>query len=166
MAKSSSTPQSLGMRHFIAYFFMLSGCAPAPPVARPSSAPPVALRPGQAAFESTCATCHQASGLGIPGNFPPLAGSEWVLGKPDIPIAIVLRGLQGALKVRGNSYSNTMPPHRDLLKDEQIAAILTYVRSSWGNSAGPVTAAQVAGVRKRVGPGEPLWQAELDKFRP
>ena len=119
------------MRQFIAYFFVLVGCAPAPPVAPPSSAPPpVALRPGQAAFETTCATCHQASGLGMPGTFPPLAGSEWVLGKPEIPIAIVLRGLQGPLKVGDNHYSNSMPPHRDLLKDEQIAEILSYVRSS------------------------------------
>jgi mono/diheme cytochrome c family protein len=102
----------------------------------------------------------------MPGTFPPLAGSEWVLGKPEIPIAIVLRGLQGPLKVGQSNYSSSMPPHKDLLKDEQIAEILTYVRSSWGNSAGAITSAQVARIRKRAGAGGPWSQAELDKFRP
>ncbi|MBX3171119.1 MAG: cytochrome c [Candidatus Eremiobacteraeota bacterium] len=101
------------------------------------SASPAGLKPGQAAFESTCAACHQASGMGVPGTFPPLAGSEWVNGAPEVPIAVVLRGVQGAFKVAGMNYSGSMPSHRDTLKDDQIAEILTYVRSSWGNSAAP-----------------------------
>lgn len=151
------------MRKVIAYLF-LAGCSAAPPTP-PTTAQvtPATLQPGQAAFESTCAVCHQASGSGVPGTFPPLAGSEWVNGPPEIPIAVVLRGAQGSFKVGGMTYSGSMPPHRDTLKDDQIAEILSYVRSSWGNSASPVTAAQVATLRKSHAQGEPWSEAELRK---
>ena len=148
------------MRYAIA--LLLVGCSSAPaPVPSATAAPPVVLTPGQAAFESTCAVCHQASGSGVPGTFPPLAGSEWVRGKAEVPIAVVLRGLQGPLKVGGMSYAGSMPPQP--LDDAQIAEILTYVRSSWGNDAGPVTAAEVSKVRARVGKGDPWSEEALKK---
>jgi mono/diheme cytochrome c family protein len=94
-----------------------------------------------------CAACHQASGMGVPGAYPPLAGSEWLLNNPEVPIRIVLHGLQGAITVKNTSFNSAMTPFGDQLSDEQIAAIITYERSSWGNSASKITAEQVASVR-------------------
>lgn len=96
-----------------------------------------------------CAPCHQPSGMGTPGTFPPLAGSEWVTAEgPGRIIRIVLNGLTGPIEVAGQQYNNTMLPWRDTLKDEEIAAVLTFIRSEWGNKAPPVTPDQVAKVRE------------------
>jgi len=95
---------------------------------------------------AVCAACHQQNGEGLPGAFPPLAGSEWVTGDPKITIAIVLRGLQGPITVKGQSYNGAMVPWA-ALSDAQIASVVTYVRSSWGNTASAVTATDVAAVR-------------------
>ncbi len=96
---------------------------------------------------ATCSACHQANGQGVPGAFPPLAGSEWVNGKGDIPIAIVLHGLQGPLTVKGQKYNGVMAPWGTTFNDDQIAAVVTYIRSQWGNKAPAVTKADVARVR-------------------
>jgi len=94
-----------------------------------------------------CAVCHQSTGLGMPGAYPPLAGSEWLLNNPEVPIRIVLRGAQGSITVKGSSFNSAMTPFGDQLSDAEIAAVLSYERSSWGNNASPITAAQVATVR-------------------
>ena len=94
-----------------------------------------------------CAACHQASGLGVPGAYPPLAGSEWLLNNPEVPIRIVLHGLQGPMTVKNTAFNNAMNPFADQLSDAEIAAVITYERSSWGNSASKITAEQVAAVR-------------------
>jgi mono/diheme cytochrome c family protein len=94
-----------------------------------------------------CAACHQATGLGVPGAYPPLSGSEWLLNNPEVPIRIVLHGLQGPITVKNTSFNNAMTPFGDQLSDAEIAAIITYERSSWGNSASKITAEQVASVR-------------------
>jgi mono/diheme cytochrome c family protein len=94
-----------------------------------------------------CAACHQASGMGVPGAYPPLAGSEWLVNNPEVPIRIVLHGLQGPITVKGTSFNSAMTPFADQLNDAEIAAIITYERSSWGNSASKITAEQVASVR-------------------
>jgi mono/diheme cytochrome c family protein len=94
-----------------------------------------------------CAACHQATGLGVPGAYPPLAGSEWLLNNPEVPIRIVLHGIQGSITVKGTGFNNAMTPFADQLSDAEIAAIITYERSSWGNSASKITAEQVASVR-------------------
>ncbi|HXC25819.1 MAG TPA: cytochrome c [Gemmatimonadaceae bacterium] len=94
-----------------------------------------------------CAVCHQQTGLGMPGAYPPLAGSEWLLNNPEVPIRIVLHGLQGPITVKGSSFNNAMTPFGDQLSDAEIAAVISYERSSWGNSAPAITAAQVASVR-------------------
>lgn len=94
-----------------------------------------------------CALCHQATGLGLPGAYPPLAGSEWLLNNPEVPIRIVLKGVQGAITVKGTSFNNAMTPFGEQLSDAEIAAVISYERSSWGNNASPVTAEQVAAVR-------------------
>lgn len=96
---------------------------------------------------ATCAACHQANGQGIPGGFPPLAGSEWVTGKADVPIAIVLHGLQGPITVKGQPYNGVMSPWGTTFSDQEIANVVTYIRSQWGNKAPAVTSADVARVR-------------------
>ena len=99
------------------------------------AAPPGVSAPGAVVFAQNCAACHQASGKGIPGAFPALAGDKFVVGNPAAPIAVVLNGRGG------------MPTFRDELNDAQIAAALSYVRSAWGNKAPPITPAMVAKLR-------------------
>jgi mono/diheme cytochrome c family protein len=97
-------------------------------------------------FTTKCVACHQATGLGIPGVFPPLAGSEWVLGSDKVLVQIPLHGITGTLQVKGASYHGTMPPF-DTLSDAEIAAVLTYVRSHFSNGAPAVSPTTVAAGR-------------------
>jgi mono/diheme cytochrome c family protein len=108
---------------------------------------------GRRLFADTCAKCHQPDGHGVSGQYPPLVGSEWVLASgPTRMIRIVLDALQGPVKVKGVDFNNTMTPWRDTLTDQQIAAVITYVRTQkdWGNRASPVTPAEVAEIRKKT----------------
>lgn len=117
-------------------------------------------------YAEVCAVCHQASGLGLEGAFPPLAGSEWLNGRPDVPIAIVLHGLQGPITVKGKPYNGAMMAWAAVLNDDDLAATLTYARSQWGNRAAPVTAAQVRAVRARFASRTtPFTAAELKAFK-
>lgn len=141
--------------------------AASPAAASPAGATTVAAdAPGDpklgAEKYAVCQTCHQADGNGVAGAFPPLAGSEWVTGDPAIPIRIVLHGLQGEITVKGTKYNAMMMPWKDALSDAEIAAVLTYERSTWGNKAAPVTAAQVAAVRAATASRTTQWTvAEL-----
>src|SRR4051812_30039339 len=109
-----------------------------------------------------CVGCHQATGLGQAGTFPPLAGSEWVLApNPSRVIRIVLNGLQGPVQVAGNEYNNNaMVPWKDILDDQKIADVLTYIRADWGNKAPPVTPAQVKKVREKAQNRDTQWTAD------
>ena len=114
-------------------------------------APPLAAGAavdGAAIFASHCAACHQATGAGLPGVFPPLAGSDWVAGKEATLIAIVLHGINGPLTVEGKLFNGAMPTFQAQLQDAEVGAVLTFVRSQWGNTGGPITAEAVAAVRK------------------
>ena len=102
---------------------------------------------GAQIFAAKCVACHQASGLGLPGVFPPLAGSEWVLGSDKILVQIPLHGISGSVQVKGTTYNGAMPVF-NALSDAEIAAVLSYVRSTWGNSAAGVSPATVAAGRK------------------
>jgi cytochrome c oxidase cbb3-type subunit 2 len=104
---------------------------------------------GRALFTAHCAACHQATGEGLPGTFPPLKGNPAV-NDPDATthIRVVLRGLQG-VKVAGIAYSSPMPPFAGALDDADIADVINYERGSWGNHGAPVTAGQVAGERAK-----------------
>ena len=102
---------------------------------------------GASVFSSRCAACHQATGQGLPGAFPPLAGSEYVLGDAERAVRIVLRGLSGPVTVAGQTFNGAMPAWADALSDAEIAAVLTYVRSSFGNAAPAVTPDVVAAQR-------------------
>lgn len=129
------------------------------------AADPVTL--GKRLFNSSgaCYTCHQPTGQGIPGVYPPLAGSEWAQGSPDRVIRILLAGLTGPVTVEGKSYNAAqMPsfgPSGFNWSDEKISQVLTYVRQEWGNKAPPITPAQVAAIRATIG-DHPAWtSAEL-----
>jgi mono/diheme cytochrome c family protein len=106
---------------------------------------------GKKIFAANCQTCHQANGLGVPGQYPPLAGSEFTTGGSRRPAMIVLKGLQGPVTVKGQKYgSAVMQPWDKTLTDQKIADVLTYERSEWGNNASPVTAEQIAALRKEL----------------
>ena len=100
-----------------------------------------------------CATCHQVNGQGLPGTYPPLANSAIANGDPVVPVAVITHGLQGPIEVDGKQFNSVMPPYGtgQPLSDDEIAAVLTYVRTSFGNSSGAVTAQQVADARARIG---------------
>jgi len=106
---------------------------------------------GKKIFAANCQTCHQASGQGIPGQYPPLAGSEFTTGGSRRPAMIVMKGLQGPVKVKGQQFGTAvMQPWDKTLTDQKIADVLTYERSDWGNSASSVTAEQIAALRKEL----------------
>ncbi|MGD0483086.1 MAG: cytochrome c [Gemmatimonadales bacterium] len=119
---------------------------------------------GASVFSSRCAMCHQATGQGLPGAFPPLAGSEYALGDAERAVRIVLRGLSGPVTVKGLSFNGAMPAWADQLSDAEIAAVLTYVRSSFGNAAPAVTADVVAAQRSATASRTAPWTVgELGK---
>jgi len=103
------------------------------------------------------------TGQGLPGQFPPLAESEWVAEpEPGRVIRLILDGIQGPITVKGQSYNGAMPPWRDLLKDEEIAAVATYVRqnSAWNNRAPAVTPERVKAVRDKTPPRASAWSPD------
>jgi mono/diheme cytochrome c family protein len=114
---------------------------------------------GKAVYGTTCAACHQATGDGVSGVYPPLAGSEWVNGDEAKIARIVLHGLTGPVEVAGETYSGMMPPWGGVLKDPELAAVLSYIRSSWGNKATPVTAAKIASIRAATTARTTPWTA-------
>ena len=123
---------------------------------------------GKAVYGAVCAACHQPTGLGLPGAFPPLAGSEWVAGSEDRLIRIVLHGLQGPIKVKGTEYVGAMPaagPGSGFnLNPEKVAAVLTYVRKEWAGIDVPVSVAKVNEIRGKEGTRAPWTAAELEKI--
>jgi len=119
-----------------------------PVVAEAPPAAPTEITANGAEVYATCTTCHQADGKGMPGLYPPLAESEWVNGKGDVVIAAVLHGVQGEITVKGEKYNGVMVPWGVSLDDNQVAAVVNYVRSSFGNSAPPVTLADVTRMRE------------------
>lgn len=107
----------------------------------------VAAVDGKQLFGAKCAACHQGSGLGVAGVFPPVAASEWVLGDEKILANILLHGINGEMIVKGSTYKGAMPAW-NTLSDEEIAAVLTYIRSDWGNAAAPVKAETIKAQRE------------------
>ena len=130
---------------------------------QPRSAEGELAMKGRKVYETYCSVCHQPTGQGLPGQFPPLAESEWVLTPgANRMIHLVLDGIQGPITVKGQPYNNAMPPWKDLLKDDDIAAALTYVRSNkgWGNSASGVTPDQVKAIRAKSADRSSPWSPE------
>ncbi len=127
---------------------------------------------GKAAFASVCITCHQPTGMGMPGIYPPLNGSEWVNGSPDRVIRIVLYGLKGDIHVTGKMFNAAAMPSFGKVpnsaynwSDEKIAAVLTFVRQNWDNKAGPVTADQVTAIHNAVGNRAEMSEPELSAVK-
>lgn len=125
------------------------------------------VKRGAQLYAAACVGCHQATGLGSPAlNFPPLAGSEWVLReKPDRLIRIMLNAVEGPIKVKDVTYDNPgMLPFRDVYPDDfDIAAIATFIRGNaeWGNNAGFVMPEQVKAIRDATAKmGSQKWRAE------
>ncbi|MEO7317380.1 MAG: cytochrome c, partial [Chthoniobacteraceae bacterium] len=134
------------------------GAPPAP--ATPSSEPPVAATPaasvpadsanaadaGKTGYMTVCIACHQPTGQGLPGAFPSLVNSEYVNGSPERLTSMVLKGINPPFKYKDVTYLVPMIPQEAVLADDKIAAILTFVRSSFENSAPPITTEFVANV--------------------
>jgi mono/diheme cytochrome c family protein len=105
------------------------------------------------AQEGYCNTCHQPDGNGLSASgFPPIAHTPWVTGSEDRLIKLVLKGLQGPIEVSGKRYEGQVPmtPFAGLLDDNEVAAVLTYVRNSFGNKAGAITPDKVRQVREQI----------------
>ncbi|MCG8602198.1 MAG: cytochrome c [Verrucomicrobiales bacterium] len=114
---------------------------------------------------NNCIACHQASGLGIPGQFPPLVGSEWVDGGTSRLGAILLHGINGPFKVGGQTYNQLMPAWNNL-SDEKIAQVITYIRREFGTlpegDEGVVTTEMIQAARDKFsGQAAPYTEAEL-----
>jgi mono/diheme cytochrome c family protein len=120
-----------------------------------------------AAYQKSCAGCHQANGLGVAGAFPPLAASPWLLEDRETPIRVVLLGLSGPIEVAGKSYSGVMPAFGPTLADREIALALTHARTSFGNQAAAITADEVAQVRASLAGRSEPWAggAALEEAR-
>jgi len=106
---------------------------------------------GRAVYENVCALCHNSDGNGKPNQAPPLAGSDWVTGSTSRLIRIPLAGLTGPIEVKSEKWNLAMPAMGAALSDEDLAAVLTYMRASWGNKASEITAEQVKAVRTKLG---------------
>jgi len=118
---------------------------PAPKPKATAAAPAALIAQGKAVYTETCLSCHQADGGGVDGMNPPLIKTSYVLGDKTRIVKVVLNGLQG-VDIDGEEYNNAMPSY-DFLTDQQIAAVLTYVRNSFGNKATPISAAEVKAIR-------------------
>jgi mono/diheme cytochrome c family protein len=126
------------------------------------------LAQGRVLYEKNCGICHGNDGLGKPGQFPPLAGSEWVNAKGVRRLEqIPLQGLNGPIEVKGQAlnFPSGMVAIGTAMADADLAAVLTYIRSAWGNQAGEVMADDVKAARAAAGAHpQPLSGDQLAKM--
>jgi mono/diheme cytochrome c family protein len=123
---------------------------------------------GQKVFEMICALCHNPDGAGKPNQAPPFVGSEWVLGSPARLVRIPLLGLSGPISVAGKPWPGpfSMPAMGASLSDKDLAAVLTYMRNSWGNKAPKITEQQVKAIKAKIGGGnQPMTSDALLKIQ-
>ncbi len=111
------------------------------------SAPVASTNLGETVYTANCSSCHGAAGAGQPGAFPPLANNPDVTGPANKVIAIVNNGLNAKITVNGAEYQGTMPGWKQALTTAQVAAVITYIRTSWGNRGTPVTTADVSAAK-------------------
>ena len=102
----------------------------------------IATADGKQIYAGKCSACHQANGAGLAGVFPPLTASEWVLGNDKVLINILLHGVNGEMVVKGNTYNGAMPAWKSM-SDDELAAVMSYIRTDWGNQGAPITAKAV-----------------------
>jgi mono/diheme cytochrome c family protein len=115
----------------------------------PPPAPAEGSVDGGKIYQANCAACHQATGAGVAGVFPPLDGAEWVTGDPAVLSQILLHGVTGPITVKGNTYNGAMPGF-GRLADAELAAVMTYIRGQWRNKAEPISASFVAEQRSKT----------------
>jgi mono/diheme cytochrome c family protein len=134
---------------------------------QPASGADRALQRGKVVYEQVCALCHGSDGNGKPGQAPPFAGSDWVTGdNTGRLIRIPLQGLNGPIKVKGVDWNLAMPAMGAALPDDDLAAVLTYMRNAWGNKASEITPEQVKAVRAATASRSQPWTAaELDAVK-
>ena len=117
---------------------------------------------GEKIFAAKCASCHQTNGLGIAGQYPPLAGSEWVTSDPGIITNIILKGLKGEIVVKGETYGTTAAINMAAvaINDSEIANVVSYVRQAWGNNAEEIFEDEVASIRADSTEKQDQWTGD------
>ncbi len=157
----------------VGYIFMASpdgvvelGDRRVPAALAPSAAQASGAVDGRQLFTANCQSCHQATGQGLPGVFPPLAGSSWVKDDPQVLVQILLHGMTGPIEVAGATYNGAMPAFGSQLSDAEIAAVATFIRKEWGNGSDAIKDAAVAMARKASADQAAPWHGteELIKF--
>jgi mono/diheme cytochrome c family protein len=124
---------------------------------QPKSGAAAAMARGKVVYEQVCGLCHGVDGLGKPGQAPPLAGSEWVNAKGFNRLAhIPLMGVSGNLQVEGKDWNMSMAAMGAALPDSDLAGVLSYIRSSWGNKSSAVTADDIHTIRAGMGHAAPM----------
>ena len=129
---------------------------------QPKSGAASMLTHGKAVYETYCGLCHGSDGLGKPAQAPPLAGSEWVAKDITSLARIPLTGVNGPIQVKGRDWNLSMAAMGASLSDADLSAVLTYIRESWGNKNGAVSADQIKGARAAVS-GNPPSAASTPK---
>lgn len=128
---------------------------------QPETDPKVWLAKGKALYSNNCVVCHGAGGEGLPGQFPPLKGSEFVIHGEQLPVSILLRGIAGPLQVNGKGFNGVMNPLGAGMSPKQLAQILSYIRNEWGNKASIIYDDQITEFKKTLTSSTPFSEAEL-----
>ncbi len=141
------------MKTFVCTLLLIGTCISAAaqtkkPAAKTMTPSAVVLERGKTIYTTNCLPCHQEDGSGVPHLNPPLTPNEWVVGAKPRLINLVLHGSQGQVVIDGDRWANSMPANT-YLTDAQIADVLTYVRHSFGNNAGAISAAEVKAERAK-----------------
>lgn len=145
--------------------YLVTYLGPNPPRPSPAAEAPAPAAGGANVYARQCSACHQAQGGGVPGAFPPLAGNADLYRDRVFPVYVVLNGLSGPIEVAGATYNGTMPPF-DHLSDAEIAAVIGYVRTAWGNAKlrpGGFTGVDEAAVKRAR--ARPMKSAEVHAYR-
>ena len=108
------------------------------------------IEKGKQVYMGLCFACHQADGKGLPGAFPPLANSDYMLADRDRAVRVVLKGLSGPVTVNGTTFNSVMPPQEAVLTDQQIADVMTYVFNAWGNTGDAFKTDHVKSIRNET----------------
>lgn len=132
------------------------------PLAVLTPAPASASADGKQLYANACVACHQATGKGLPGVFPPLADSEWVKGEPKVLAQLVLHGITGPITVKGQQYQGAMPAFAEQFSDAELAAVLSFIRHEWGNEVDAITPELVAQARTASADRSQPWQGEKE----
>jgi mono/diheme cytochrome c family protein len=121
--------------------------------------PAAPAEPGARSFRHYCAACHQYDGQGM-GDAPPLAGSPWINGPDDRFIRLVMHGVRGRMEIEGKIYDQEMPGFGQVLPDDDLAALLSFVRRRFGSPAAPIPPAAVARVRAESAGRTAYWSVQ------